>query len=282
MIKTEVKTPAKINIGLYVTEKRQDGYHNIETIFYPINLCDILTFEDSDDFSFSSNLKSLASDSTNLIIQAKNILEDYSGEKLNIKINLKKHIPVGAGLGGGSADAAATLLKLNELAGLNLSSNELFDLGLRLGSDVPFFLNPQPSFAGGRGEYLQPQLIHLDLPLVIVNPGIIISTKWAYSQIHPEIPNFNLRELGVLDWEHLRLYTGKIMNVFEKPVFERYPLIQEIKSLHYKLGAVFSLMSGSGSSIYGIYSDLESALTAVRIFKERGYFVFTQNTDGAL
>jgi 4-diphosphocytidyl-2-C-methyl-D-erythritol kinase len=282
MIKTEVKAPAKINIGLYVTEKRQDGYHNIETIFYPINLYDIIKFEDSDYFSFSSNLKNLPTDSTNLIIQAKNILEDYSGEKLNIKIFLDKRIPLGAGLGGGSSDAAVTLVKLNELAGLNLSTNEIFDLGLSLGSDIPFFINPQPSFASGRGEYLQSQLIDLELPLVIVNPGIIISTKWAYSQIQPDIPNFNLKELGVLDWEHLRLYTDKIMNVFEKPVFEKYPLIKEIKSLHYKLGAVFSLMSGSGSTVYGIYSDKERALTAIRILKEKGYFVFAQNLESAL
>ena len=282
MVKTEVEASAKINIGLYVTEKRQDGYHNIETIFYPINLYDILTFEDSDYFSFSSNLKSMPSDSTNLIIQAKNLLEDYSGEKLNVKIFLDKRIPLGAGLGGGSSDAAVTLVKLNELSGLNLSTNEIFDLALRLGSDIPFFLNPQPSFASGRGEYLQSQLIHLDLPLVIVNPGIMISTKWAYSQIQPDIPNFNLKEIGVLDWEHLRLYNNKIMNVFEKPVFEKYPLIKEIKSLHYKLGAVFSLMSGSGSTVYGIYSDAERALTAIRILKEKGYFVFSQNLERAI
>lgn len=282
MIKTVVKAPAKINIGLYVTEKRQDGYHNIETIFYPINLYDTLTFEDSDDFCFLSNAKKLTSDSTNLIIQAKNILEDYSGEKLNVKITLDKRIPLGAGLGGGSSDAAVTLLKLNELTGLNLSANEIFDLGLSLGSDIPFFLNPQPSFASGRGEYLQSQFIHLDLPLVIVNPGIIISTKWAYSQIQPDSPNFNLKELGVLDMEHLLLYSDKIMNVFEKSVFEKYSMIKEIKSLQYKLGAVFSLMSGSGSTVYGIYPDKERALTAIKILKEKGYFVFAQNLDHAL
>ena len=113
-------------------------------------------------------------------------------------------------------------------------------------------------------------------------PSINISTKWAYSQIHPGIPNFNLKEIGVLDWEHLRLYTDKIMNVFEKPVFEKYPLIKNIKSLHYKLGAVFSLMSGSGSTVYGIYPDKESALTALSIFKEKEYFVFIQNMDRIL
>lgn len=277
MAKFDVKTPAKINIGLYVTEKRQDGYHNIETIFYPINLYDRLIFENSDRFSFSSNLRSLPKDSTNLVIKAKNLLEDYSGEKLNIRIFLEKNIPLGAGLGGGSSDAAVALLTMNEYAGLNLSTNEIYDLGLRLGSDVPFFLNPRPTIAGGRGEILHSCLLHLDLPLVIVNPGINISTKWAYDQILPGPPDFNLGNIETLELSYLREYSELIKNVFEKPVFERYPAIEELKSLHYKLGAVFSLMSGSGSSVFGIYPDIESALSAVKIFKEKDYFVFVQD-----
>ena len=236
MAKIEVKTPAKINIGLYVTEKRQDGYHNIETIYYPVNIYDRMTFEDSDNFTFSSNTKSLPDDSTNLVIQAKNLLEDYSGEKLNVNIMLEKNIPVGAGLGGGSSDAAASLKTLNEYAGLNLSGNELFDLALRLGSDVPFFLNPCPSFAGGRGEIINPCLLHLDLPLVIVNPGINISTSWAYSQIIPEFPNFKLNKVEALDLSHLKVYSGQILNAFESPVFEKYPAVKEIKLLHWHHG----------------------------------------------
>ncbi len=279
MAKIEVKTPAKINIGLYVTEKRQDGYHNIETIFYPINLYDKLIFEDSETFSFSSNIKSLPDDSNNLVIQAKNLLEDYSGEKISVRIFLEKKIPVGAGLGGGSSDAAAVLIALNKYAGLNLSSGEIFDLSLRLGSDVPFFLNPFPSFAGGRGEILETCLLHLDLPLVVVNPAINISTGWAYSQILPGLPNFNLRTTETLDLSYLRIYSEKILNVFENPVFKRYPAVKEIKLLHYKMGAVFSLMSGSGSSVFGIYPDTESALSAGKLMEEQGYFVFIQD-DG--
>ncbi len=280
MAKTEVKTPAKINFGLYVTEKRQDGYHNIETIFYPINLYDRLTFEDSNTFSFSSNVKSLPDDSTNLVILAKNLLEEYSDERLNFKIYLEKNIPIGAGLGGGSADAAAALNALNEFAELNLSQNELFDLALRLGSDVPFFLNPQPSFADGRGENLQPKLLDLNFPLVIAYPGIDISTKWAYSQIQPASPDFDLRKVKSLDLFHLKLYREQIVNVFEKPVFESYAAIKELKTFHYKLGAVFSLMSGSGSTVFGIYPNTESAESALKIMKERGYFVFIQNDEG--
>lgn len=279
MAKTEYKTPAKINIGLFVTEKRQDGYHNIETIFYPVDLYDRLIIEDSDTFKFSSNIPSLPDDSTNLVVNAKNLLEEYSGERLNVNIHLVKSIPVGAGLGGGSSDAAAALIALNQFAGLNLSKNELFDLALRSGSDVPFFLNPQPSFAEGRGEILRSLLIHLDLPLVIVNPGINVSTKWAYSQIHPYKSDFDLRTVEDLDLFHLKTFHDKIINVFEEPVFEMYPVIKEIKSLHNKLGAVFSLMSGSGSTVFGIYPDKESALTAGEIMKGKGYFVFIQNAE---
>ncbi len=274
MAKTEILTPAKINIGLYVTEKRQDGYHNIETIFYPVNIFDRIIIEDSDKFSFSSNDNSLPSDSTNLAVFAKNILEEYSREKLNVKIYLEKNIPVGAGLGGGSSDAAAILNTLNEFSGLNLSGSEIFDLALRLGSDVPFFLHPRPTFACGRGEILKPLLLHSDLPIVIVNPGINISTKWAYSKITPSKPDFDLRKVESLDLYHLKLYFNQLKNVFEDPVFEAYPLIKDIRYLHHKLGAVFSIMSGSGSTVFGIYPDFETASSAGRIMQEQGYRIF--------
>ncbi len=277
MAKKEYKTPAKINLGLYVTEKRQDGYHNIETIFYPINLGDKIIIEDSDQFSFSSNNKSLPNDSTNLVVQAKYLLEEYAGEKLNIKLHLEKNIPVGAGLGGGSSDAAATLKILNEFADLKLSRNEIFDLALRLGSDVPFFLDPRPSFAYGRGEILEPLLIHIDFPIVIVNPDIQISTAWAYSLIKVNKTTFNLRKIETLDLYNLRLLADQVKNVFEEPVFNKYPEIKELKNMHYKLGALYSSMSGSGSTVFGIYSDNESALEAAGLMTEKGYFVFIHN-----
>jgi 4-diphosphocytidyl-2-C-methyl-D-erythritol kinase len=276
MAKTELKTPAKINIGLYVTEKRQDGYHNIETIFYPVNIYDRLSFEDSDRFKYSSNAKSLPNDSTNLVIRAKNLLEEYTGEKLNIRIHLHKNIPIGAGLGGGSSDAAASLTGLNEFVGLNLTVNEISDLAQRLGSDVPFFLNPRPCFAGGRGDILHALLLKPELPIVLANPGVNISTKWAYKNIDPVKPNYHLSNLKSLDISHLKLCSDKILNVFEKPVFEKYPEIKAIKLLHYKLGAVFSLMSGTGSTVYGIYPDKAAAKSAGRVMKEKGYFVFVQ------
>ncbi len=279
MAKIEVNTPAKINIGLYVTGKRQDGYHNIETIFYPVNIYDQVTIEDSDQFSFTTNDDSLPSDSSNLAVYAKNLLEEYTGEKLNVRIHLDKKIPVGAGLGGGSSDAAAVLNSLNKFAGLNLTINEIFDLALTLGSDVPFFLNPRPSFACGRGEVLEPLLLNSELPIVIVNPGINVSTKWAYSKITPREHDFDLKKIAALDFYHLKLYNDKVKNVFEEIVFESYPLIKELRYLHFKLGAVFSMMSGSGSTVFGIYPDYETALSAGKLMREQGYKVFIHDEE---
>lgn len=274
----EIKAPAKINIGLYVTGKRQDGYHNIETIFYPINLFDLLTIEDSDSFNFISSDESLEGGSGNLIVKAKNLLEEYSGERINCKINLKKNIPVGGGLGGGSSDAAAALIELNSFAKLNLSHHEIADLALRLGSDVPYFLNSKPSFAEGRGEILHPLKIKIDLPIVIVNPGIHIPTAWAYSEVHPKSPSFNLRNIKSLDAYNLRNLSEKLENDFESIVFEKYPQIKEIKLLHYKMGAIFSLMSGSGSTVFGIYPNEEIAQTAAKVLREENYFVCIHNS----
>ena len=279
MAKTEVRAPAKVNIGLFVTGKRQDGFHNIETIFYPVTLSDIIRIEDFDGFHFSSSDESIAEKSTNLIVKAKNLLEEYSGEKLNFRIYLEKNIPIGAGLGGGSSDAAAVLIELNEFAGLNLSMHEISDLAIRLGSDVPFFLNPKPSFAEGRGEILHPLIVHIELPIVIVNPGISISTAWAYSKIQSKPAPFSLRNIESFDMYHLKIFNDKIQNDFENLVFDNYPKIKEIKMLHYKMGAVFALMSGSGSTVFGIYPDMETAQAAARIMKEENYFVFVHN-DG--
>ncbi len=274
MAKIEVKAPAKINIGLYVTGKRQDGYHNIETIFYPINLCDSIVIEESDTFHFSSSDESITDKSTNLIVKAKNLLEEYSGKRLNYRIFLQKNIPVGSGLGGGSSDAASLLIKLNELAALRLSELELSDLALELGSDVPYFLNPKPSFAEGRGNIFRQLKINIDLPIVIANPGIHIPTAWAYSLILPKTPSFNLRNIKSLDLYNLKLIADIVKNDFESVVFKKYPQIEELKQLHYKMGAIFALMSGSGSTVFGIYPNDDTAKFAVKILKEKNYFVF--------
>ncbi len=260
MEKLKVNSPAKINIGLNIIRKRSDGFHDLETIFYPLNLYDIIVFEKSDNLYFNSNNEQLNQEDSNLIIKAIKILEEKSGKKLNVKIELEKNIPIGAGLGGGSSNAAFTLSAINNFFDLNFTSDELSKLALELGSDVPYFLNPVPSFAESRGEILFPISLNINFPIVIVNPGIHISTKWAFENLITHKPKFRLRDLGNIkskdDFEELRF---KIFNDFEEVVFNKYPEIKAIKNKFYESGALFSLMTGTGSSVFGIFNNLKEA-----------------------
>jgi 4-diphosphocytidyl-2-C-methyl-D-erythritol kinase len=280
MAKLEIAAPAKINIGLYITRKREDGFHDIETIFYPIILSDKIIIEDSNRFYFTSSKKTLQNH-TNLIVRAKKLVEEYSGKRLEYKIHLEKKIPLGAGLGGGSSDAAAVLKGLNTFSGLNLSGQDLLNLALKLGSDIPFFLDPQPAFAGGRGEVIKPLSFHIEQPIILVNSGIQVSSAWAYSKIKPKEHELDLRKIKSLDLNNLKQLSGRLENDFEKVVFDKYPRVKEIKSMHYDLGAVFSLMSGSGSTVFGIYPDESTASNAAKILKEKKYFVFIHSESNA-
>ena len=274
MEKIELKAPAKINFGLNVTGKRPDGYHNIETIFYPISLFDKINFVKSDENSFSCSNHALELGSSNLVIKAKEILEKESHRIFSMKIYLEKNIPVGAGMGGGSSDAAATLHSINVLYNLDFSKEQLNKYALQLGSDVPFFLDPRPSFASGRGEALSVLDFTIDYPIIIVNPGIHISTKWAYQNIIPKNPAKSLNEIirHGLDFSKLE---GIIRNDFEDIVFKNYPEIGQIKSEMYNLGALFSLMTGSGSTVFGIYENEDKAMAAEIHFRKK-YFTHLQ------
>ena len=212
-----VKAQAKINFGLNVVEKRPDGYHNIETIFYPINLHDTLTFSDSGSYIFETDNSILNSEKDNLVTKAKDLLEKESGKKINVKIHLSKKIPIGAGLGGGSSDAAAALITLNKMFRLNLDSVVLNKLALSLGSDVPFFLNPFPSFGSSRGEILEQIDFKIKESILLVNPGIYVSTKWAYEKIVPCKPELSLIE-QYRRWKlNIDHYKEIIKNDFEAP-----------------------------------------------------------------
>lgn len=272
MDKLEVKSPAKINFGLYIINKRLDGYHNIETIFYPINLCDIITLKKYKEFSFNSNLKEIQNEN-NLIINAIHLLEDFIKEKINVSISLQKNIPIGAGLGGGSSNAATTLLSINELFNLNLDDETLLKLAIQLGSDVPFFLNPIPSFATSRGEEIYPIKFEIKKPILIINPGIHIATKWAYENIIPKFPLFHLSVLNNIQINNFNELKNKVVNDFEEIVFQSYPEIKNIKDDLYKLNAEFSLMSGSGSSVFGIFPEYNYAKLAKQFF-EKKYFTY--------
>jgi len=276
MEKLIFKSNAKINLGLNIVSKRKDGFHNLETIFYPINLFDEITFTKSNNFSFTSSDTNLNKETTNLIIKSKEALESYFGIEIPVDIFLKKNIPIGAGLGGGSSNAASTLLALINLYNLQIEPQHLQKIALKLGSDVPYFLNPVPSFAESRGEILSPINLTLDKYLLVVNPGIHISTKWAFNQITPKQPLTSLKSLtnySKIDIENLMSFAS---NDFEKIVFDHFPEIKEIKEKMMQFDAVFSMMTGTGSTVWGMFDDEEAAFQTELYFKCKNYFTYIQ------
>jgi 4-diphosphocytidyl-2-C-methyl-D-erythritol kinase len=246
----------KINLGLRILRKRSDGYHDLETIFYPLPLHDILEIVRSPDnssalsFSTSGSLIEGNNDN-NLCVKAYDLIKRNHPTLPAANIHLHKVIPTGAGLGGGSADAAFTLKLLNEKFGLLLTTGQLIDYALLLGSDCPFFMINKPALAEGRGEILEP--LSLDLSsykFIIINPGIYINTAKAFSGITPALPAKSLKE--IID-KPIDTWKDELINDFEKPVFLQYPEIEVIKNKLYDDGAVYASMSGSGSTVYGIF-----------------------------
>ena len=245
---------AKINIGLNVVERRSDSYHNIETVFYPIGLSDVLEVVPSEtcsDYSFSSAGITLDGDpEDNLIVRAYRLLRsEYQFDPVDI--TLVKQIPYGAGLGGGSSDAAFMLKSINELFSLKITTKKLEKLASILGADCPVFIRNKPVFATGTGNVFTP--IKLSLKgyfLLLVKPDIHVSTPEAYSLIAPEKPEISLLSLintPINEWKET------IKNDFEKSVFGKHPAIAEIKNKLYNMGAMYASMSGSGSAVYGIF-----------------------------
>ncbi|OFX56595.1 MAG: 4-(cytidine 5'-diphospho)-2-C-methyl-D-erythritol kinase [Bacteroidetes bacterium GWA2_30_7] len=241
---------AKINLGLHITQKRDDGFHNLETIFAPIDLCDILEFVEAKEFKFTtSGLEIDGESSNNLCIKAYNLLkQDYKIP--NIEIHLHKVIPFGAGLGGGSSDAAFLIKGLNKLFELNISIEKQKELALQLGSDCPVFIENEAVYASGRGEiFTEIDFFHY-YKIVIIKPNIFISTKEAFSLIKPKerkVSLLNLYDKFKIEW------INEIENDFEKPIFQKYPLLSQIKEQMYKHGAKYASMSGSGSAVYGLF-----------------------------
>lgn len=248
---------AKINLGLRVIEKRSDGYHNIETVFYPVGLSDALEIVvapegSGGDILDVTGLPAGSGTDDNLVTRAVRLLrEDHNFPFL--RIHLHKMIPPGAGLGGGSSDAASTIKALNRSFRLGLSNEKMKDYALTLGSDLPFFIDCQPSRASGRGEILSPAPEYLKgLYILLANPGIHVSTAGAYENCSPS----NIKgSLDIADSLPLAEWKNHIFNDFEDYVFRTHPAIGEIKDMMYESGAIFSLMSGSGSTVYGIFSE---------------------------
>jgi 4-diphosphocytidyl-2-C-methyl-D-erythritol kinase len=247
---------AKINIGLRINGKRPDGFHNLQTIFYPVCLCDALEFVVHERLSEKDTLvvTGLLSDSIpeeNLVIKAVKKLRKKNKIPF-LKMHLHKAIPVGAGLGGGSSDAASILRSVTRYFNLNIRSEELKQISLTLGSDCPFFIDSIPSYAEGRGEILTPvKPLPAGYHLLLVNPGIAINTKEAFHECLPYKGETHLKEYytrSIYEWKDL------ITNDFEKTVFSKYPQIAGLKETLYKIGAVYSSLSGSGSTVYGIFN----------------------------
>ena len=243
----------KINLGLHILRKKEDGFHDLETVFYPIPLVDALEIvqEEKKEQPASLTLSGLAVDATpqeNICVKAYHLLKkDFNLPP--IKIHLHKHIPIGAGLGGGSADGAFTLLILKKKFNLDISEEQLINYALKLGSDCPFFIKNKVCYATGRGEVLQE--INLDLSsykIVLINPGIHINTGWAFSQIQPTENRISLLEIIKQPMEQ---WKENLVNDFEKTIFKKHPSIREIKEQLYANGAMYASMSGSGSSVYG-------------------------------
>ena len=273
MDKITVNSPAKINIGLRIIGKRKDGYHNLETIFYPLLLADVISFEKNEKTILETDSDELKQAKEDLIIKAKDIIENYTGEKMNVRINLQKNIPLGAGLGGGSSNAAATLKSLNTLFNLNCNYETLADLALKLGSDVPYFLNPVACFATSRGEKIKNISLSLSNPILLVNPGINISTKWAFDQVTVVNDKDTLQKLANLEVLTVDDIKQFATNDFEEIVFAEYPEIRILKEELYSLGAAFVMMTGTGSTLYGIFSNLQKANLAQDHYKTK-YFTF--------
>ncbi|MBQ0049134.1 MAG: 4-(cytidine 5'-diphospho)-2-C-methyl-D-erythritol kinase [Bacteroidales bacterium] len=253
-MKQTVYPIAKINLGLYITSRRPDGYHNIETVFYPIPLCDELSLsvleEGHDDQFVLSGIELQGDARDNLVMKAlRSLRRDHHIPPLLIELH--KRIPSGAGLGGGSSDAAYMMKTLNSMFSLGLTDEELEMRVGRLGADCAFFIKSAPRLATGIGNQFSPMLIDLSgYHLVLVKPNVFVSTKEAYAMVRPSLPAYPLRQsLSASP----RLWRQMVFNDFEQSVFAQHPELAEIKDRLYQLGAEYACMSGSGSCLFALF-----------------------------
>jgi len=260
---------AKINIGLHVVSKRPDGYHNLETVFYPVQLFDALEMVESRETKLTtSGIEVDGPPEKNLVLKAWHLLsKDF--DLPPVHFYLHKNIPFGAGLGGGSADAAFTLKILNDFFSLQISSENLKKYASTLGADCPFFIDNKPAFAAGIGNELSPVDIDLSgFQIVILKPGFSVSTREAYRNIVPGHPDFNLAELAKLPVEK---WKEAVINDFEKSVFPAYPEIKKCREILCQQGAIYASMTGSGSAVFGIFRHLPADFDN---FIPRGIYIY--------
>ncbi|MDZ7607920.1 MAG: 4-(cytidine 5'-diphospho)-2-C-methyl-D-erythritol kinase [Cyclobacteriaceae bacterium] len=244
---------AKINLGLNVLRRRSDGYHEIETCFYPVPWKEALEAVPAEKFSMDFSGIPIPGEGKNIVEKAFDALHaiyKFPGAS----VHLHKAIPIGAGLGGGSADGAFALKLFNDLFQLNLSETSLEEFAKPLGADCAFFIKNIPSLASGIGEKLEEISPFLEgLHIVMTYPNIHISTKEAYESISPAIPRISIRE--IVKTKSIDQWEGLLVNDFEKPLFMKYPVLHQLKKTLYENGAIYAAMSGSGSSVFGIFQS---------------------------
>ena len=266
-----LKAPAKINWFLKILGKRKDGYHEIQILIQKITLHDKLTFAPSNDLILKTGAPVPVEE--NLVYKAAMLLKSRCGIEKGAVIHLDKNIPMGAGLGGGSSDAAAALLGLNELWSLDLSLEELSEIAGQLGSDVPLFLYGPLSFVYGRGEKTVPRKAEKTLDILLVKPPFDVSTAWVYnnfSMLTKKAEKVNNIEhfIRKIERAELKGITGDVSNDLESVTINSFPVIAGIKEMLRKQGAVFSLMSGSGSTVFGVFESRKKAREASCAFNE--------------
>ena len=260
---------AKINIGLHVVSKRPDGYHNLETIFYPVQLSDALEMVEAKETKLSfSGIKIDGQPEKNLVYKAWELLRtDFDIPPVHF--HLHKAVPFGAGLGGGSSDAAFALKMMNDYFSLNLANKQLANYASQIGADCTFFIYNKPVFAEGIGNQFSTVNIDLsDYKIVIIKPEFGVSTPDAYRNIKPAEAKFDLKQLEnipVEEWKNV------VKNDFEKSVFPGYPKIEILKKKLYEMGALFASMSGSGSAVFGIFRHLP---TNIDNYIPQGVFIY--------
>ena len=259
---------AKINLGLNVVEKRPDGYHNLQTVFYPVAIKDALEIQPMDadfpsDFDCDlkvTNLHIEGDEQKNLVVRAYQLLKQDFPTLPRLHAHLWKGIPTQAGMGGGSSDCAYMIRLLNKMFGLGLSDDRMIKYAARLGADCAFFILGRPCYAEGIGERLQP--IGLDLSgwhIGIVRPDIPVSTREAFSLIHPHFPPKNCRDVVA---QPVETWRNELTNDFEESVFALHPEIGDVKDRLYKIGATYAAMTGSGSALFGLFKEKPANLAS--------------------
>ncbi len=260
-----INPPAKINLSLKITHKREDGFHGLKTLVLPLpGLADELRFESAEKFTLHCDTPGVPTDQSNLVSRALHLFEKNTGEEARYRITLKKRIPHGAGLGGGSSDAASTFLALNRLTGTSVPLSRLAEWAGQLGSDIPLFIYESASWCRGKGEIVEPLNLPWTYPILLFKPRFLISTPWAYSRWS------NSQQIPGISYTPTKVGEIDLYNDLERPVFEKHRFLGELKQfLLEQPETQTSMMSGSGSTIFAVLRDQKDAAPLIeRTLKE--------------